>query len=125
MKEKKPFINGYAFVRLTMSMLVLSESVGKAQLRYVAVLIGCIMSNGETSKLTLACQLLNEVMPILEKRQAVLLFDRWYVKHELLAYALIYPNLNMICNARRDTAIFELLDSTAGCRGHPLKYGKH
>ena len=30
----------------------------------------------------------------------------------------------MICNARRDTAIFELPGSTAGPRGRPPKYGK-
>ena len=79
------------------------------------------MSNGEASKLTLACQLLDEVMPILEKRQVILLFDSWYAKRELLAHALSYPNLNVICNARRDTAIFELPTSTAGHRGRPPK----
>ena len=82
------------------------------------------MSNGETSKLKLACQLLDEVMPILEKRQVILLFDSWYAKRELLAHALSYPNLNVICNARHDTAMFELPDSTAGRRGRPPKYGK-
>ncbi|WP_286820489.1 transposase [Mitsuokella sp. UBA4253] len=86
--------------------------------------IGYVMSNGEASKLTLACQLLDEVMPILEKRQVILLFDSWYAKRELLAHALRYPNLSVICNARHDTAMFELPDSTAGRRGRPPKYGK-
>ena len=57
-----------------------------------------------------ACQLLDEVIPILEKRQVILLFESWYAKRELLAYALRYPNLNVICNARHDTAMFELPD---------------
>ena len=35
-------------------------------------------------------------------------FDSWYAKRELLAHALSYPNLNVICNARHDTAMFEL-----------------
>ena len=61
--------------------------------------IGYVMSNGEASKLTLACQLLDEVMPILEKRQVILLFDSWYAKRELISRALSYPNLNVICNA--------------------------
>ena len=86
--------------------------------------IGYVMSNGEASKLTLAYQLLDEVMPVLEKRQVILLFDSWYAKRELLAHALRYPNLNVICNARRDTAIFELPDPTAGRRSRPPKYGK-
>lgn len=34
------------------------------------------------------------------------------------------PILNVICNARRDTAIFELPTSTAGRRGRPPKYGR-
>ena len=66
----------------------------------------------------------HDVMPILEKRQVILLFDSWYAKRELLAHALSYPNLNVTCNARHDTAMFELPDSTAGRRGRPPKYGK-
>lgn len=50
--------------------------------------------------------------------------DSWYAKRELLAHALSYPNLNVTCNARHDTAMFELPDSTAGRRGRPPKYGK-
>jgi hypothetical protein len=122
--DGKSYFNGHAFVSLTMSVPVLHENADKAQIRYVAVPIGYVMSNGEASKLTLACQLLDEVMPILEKRQVILLFDSWYAKRELLAHALSYPNLNVICNARHDTAMFELPDSTAGRRGRPPKYGK-
>ena len=122
--DGKSYFNGHAFVSLTMNVPVLHENAGKAQIRYVAVPIGYVMSNSEASKLTLACQLLDEVMPVLEKRQVILLFDSWYAKRELLAHALSYPNLNVICNARRDTAIFELPDPTAGRRGRPPKYGK-
>ena len=122
--DGKSYFNGHAFVSLTMSVPILHENTGKQQIRYIAVPIGYVMSNGEASKLTLACQLLDEVMPILEKRQVILLFDSWYAKRELLAHALSYPNLNVICNARHDTAMFELPDSTAGRRGRPPKYGK-
>ena len=34
-----------------------------------------------------------------------ILYD--HAKRELLVYALSFPNLNVICNTRRDTAIFE------------------
>ena len=122
--DGKSYFNGHAFVSLTMSVPVLHETAGKQQIRYIAVPIGYVMSNGEASKLTLACQLLDEVMPIHEKRQVILLFDSWYAKRELLAHALRYPNLNVICNARHDTAMFELPDSTVGRRGRPTKYGK-
>lgn len=122
--DGRSYFNGHAFVSLTMSIPVIHENAGKPQIRHVAVPIGYVMSNGETSKLTIACQLLDEVMPILETRQVILLFDSWYAKRELLMHALSYPNLNVICNARRDTAIFELPTSTAGRRGRPPKYGR-
>ena len=122
--DGKSYFNGHAFVSLTMSVPVLHENAGKQQIRYIAVPIGYVMSNGEASKLTLACQLLDEVMPILEKRQVILLFDSWYAKRELISRALSSPNLNVICNARRDTAIFELPALTAGRRGRPPKYGR-
>ncbi len=80
--DGKSYFNGHAFVSLTMSVPVLHENAGKQQIRYIAVPIGYVMSNGETSKLKLACQLLDEVMPILEKRQVILLFDSWYAKRE-------------------------------------------
>ena len=96
--DGKSYFNGHASVSLTMSVPVLHETADKQQIRYVATPIGYVMSNGENSKLPLACQFLDEVMPILAKRQVVLLFDSWYAKRELLA--LSYPNLNPICNAR-------------------------
>lgn len=120
LSRMQPFARPWRCGRL----LDLHENAGKPQIRHVAVPIGYVMSNGETSKLTLACQLLDEVMPILEKCQVILLFESWYAKRELLADVLSYPNLNVICNARHDMAMFEMSDSTAGRRGRPPKYGK-
>ena len=57
--DGKSYFNGHAFVILTMSVPVLHENAGEQQIRYVAVPIGYVMSNGEASKLTLACQLLD------------------------------------------------------------------
>ena len=68
-----------------MILLVLHGNAGKQQIKNIVVSIGYVMSNGDISKLTLACQLLDEVMPILEKRQVILLFDSWYARRELLA----------------------------------------
>lgn len=74
--------------------------------------------------MTLVYPLLDGVMPIHEKHQVILRFDSWYVKRVLFALTLSYSNLNMICNARRDTAIFELPYSTADHRSRPPKYSK-
>ena len=57
--DGKSYFNGHAFVILTMSVPVLHENAGEQQIRYVVVPIGYVMSNGEASKLTLACQLLD------------------------------------------------------------------
>ena len=64
--DDQPFVNGHAFVSLTMSVPVLHEKAGKQQIRYVAVPLGYVMSNGEISKLKIACQLVDEVMPTLQ-----------------------------------------------------------
>ena len=90
------YFNGHAILSLTMNVPVLHENAGKQQIRYIAVPIGYVMSNGEASKLTLACQLLDEVMPILEKRQVILFFDSRYAKRELLALALSHPNEHLL-----------------------------
>ena len=52
--DGRSYFNGHAFVSLTMSVPVLHEMAGKQQIRYVAIPIGYVMSNGENSKLTLA-----------------------------------------------------------------------
>ena len=61
--DGKSYFNGHAFVSMTMSVPVLHENAGKQQIRHIAVPIGYVMSNGETSKLKLACQLLPSPSP--------------------------------------------------------------
>lgn len=66
------------------------------------------------SKLQLAADLLDEVMPMLSKRQVVLLFDSWYVKKNLIQHARQYGILAIICNVRHDTQIYELPTAKTG-----------
>ncbi len=95
-----------------------------AQIRYLAIPIGYALWDKTITKLDLAAMLLEEVMPVLAKRQCILLFDSWYAKRSLIEHALAYNNLDIICNARCDTALYDLPASTAGRRGRPPKYGK-
>ena len=44
--DGKSYINGHAFVSLTMSVPALHENAGKQQIRYIAVPIGYVTSNG-------------------------------------------------------------------------------
>lgn len=63
----KPYVNGHCFVSLTMSVPVLNQCEGKAPLiRYVAVSVGYRMWTKERTKLELAGDLIEEVMPLLK-----------------------------------------------------------
>ncbi|MGN0466739.1 MAG: hypothetical protein ACI4F9_10385 [Lachnospiraceae bacterium] len=48
-------------------------------------------------------------MPELEqKHQVLLLFDSWYAKSVVVCLADEYENLDIICNTRYDSAIYDL-----------------
>ena len=54
-------------------------------------------------------------MPELEqKHQVLLLFDSWYAKKDLVCLADEYKNLDIICNARCDSAIYDLPPAPTG-----------
>lgn len=81
----KPYVNGHCFVSLTLSVPVLNQREGKAPLiRYLAVPVGYRMWTKEQTKLELAGDLIEEVMPLLKDRQVLLLFDSWYAKSSLI-----------------------------------------
>ena len=79
----------------------------------------------EASKLALAASMVRTVMPELEQKHQVLLqFDIWYTKKTLVCLADEYENLDIICNARYDSAIYDLPQAPTGKRGRPAKRGK-
>lgn len=78
----------------------------------------------ERTKLELAGNLIEEVMPLLKDRQVLLFFDSWYAKSSLIERVLQYPHLAIICNVRSDSAIYELPLLPNGKPGRPKKRGK-
>ena len=52
-----------------------------------------------------------------------LCFDSWYAKKKLIDWALSHSNVNIICNARHDTVMWDLPEPTSEKRGRPRKYG--
>lgn len=58
-------------------------------------------------------------MPMLKDKQVILCFDSWYAKKKLIDWALSYNNVNIICNARHDTVIWDLPEPIYGKRGRP------
>lgn len=121
----KPYVNGHCFVSLTLSVPVLNQHEGKAPLiRYLAVPVGYRMWTKEQTKLELAGDLIEEVMPLLKDRQVLLLFDSWYAKSSLIERVLQYPGLDIICNVRSDSAMYELPPLPNGKPGRPKKTRK-
>ena len=116
--------NGHCFVSLTMSVPVIEARIGhQQQIRYVPISIGYSMWTSEKTKLELATELLAEIMPMLKDKQVILCFDSWYAKKKLIDWALSHSNVNIICNARHDTVMWNLPEPTSGKRGRPKKYG--
>ena len=60
----------------------------------------------ERTKLELAGDLIEEVMPLLKARQVLLFFDSWYAKSSLIERFFQYPHLAFICNVRSDSAMY-------------------
>lgn len=57
-------------------------------------------------------------------RQVFLLCDSWYPKGCVAGLVNEYHNLGIICNARIDTAMYELPPKRTGKSGCPKKYGE-
>ena len=103
----------------------MNQREGKAPLiRYLTVPVGYRMWTKEQTKLELAGDLIEEVMPLLKDRQVLLLFDSWYAKSSLIERVLQYPGLDIICNVRSDSAMYELPPLPNGKPGRPQKRGK-
>ena len=120
-----PYVNGHCFVSLTLSVPVLRPREGNAPLiRYLAIPVGYRMWTKERTKLELAGDLVEEMMPLLKGRQVLLFFDSWYAKSSLMERVLQYPQLAIVCNVRSDSAMYELPPLPNGKPGRPKKRGK-
>ena len=53
-----------------------------------------------------------------------ILCDGWYMKKNLVSMIDEYPNLDLICNARSDSVIYDLVPAPTGRKGIPAKHRK-
>ena len=68
----------------------------------------------------LAAQMVRSVMPALAScNQVILLCDSWYPKKPVPGLVNEFPNLEMICNVRVDTVLYDLPGERTGKRGRP------
>ena len=115
------YLNGHCFVSLMLCVPVWKKN----RIVYQSVPLGYRMWTKEVSKLELAADMVRTVMPEFEhKHQVLLLFDSWYAKGAVVCLADEYKNLEIICNARYDSAIYDLPQAPTGKRGRPAKRGK-
>ncbi len=105
------YLNGHCFVSLMLCVPVWQKN----HIVYRSVPLGYRMWTKEVSKLELAVGMVCAIMPELAlKHQVLLLFDSWYAKKSLACLVGKYKNLDIICNAWYDSAIYDLPPATTG-----------
>ena len=114
------YLNGHCMVSLLLSFPVYQEG----KIRYRSVPVGYRLWDREKSKITLAAELVTQAMKTIgSSRQVILLCDSWYPKAEVAALVHNFKNLELVCNARTDTALYELPPAKTGKKGRPRKRG--
>ncbi len=119
------YLNGHCFVSVMLCVPVWNKQKARQYISYLAVPLGYRMWQKKKTKLELAADMVQQVMPeFQEQRNVIILCDSWYVKSTLTALVDEYDNLDLIGNARVDTAIYDLPPAPSGKRGRPAKRGK-
>lgn len=114
------YLNGHCMVSLLLSFPVYQNG----KILYLSVPVGYRLWDKEKSKLALAAELAAQAMKTIgPQRQVILLCDSWYPKAEVAALVEQFENLEMVCNARGDTALYGPAPARTGKRGRPRKRG--
>lgn len=114
------YLNGHCMVSLLLSFPVYQDE----KILYLSVPVGYRLWDKEKSKLALAAELVAQAMKTIgSERQVILLCDSWYPKAEVAALVEQFENLEMVCNVRVDTALYELPPAKTGKKGRPRKRG--
>ena len=91
---------------------------------YQSVPLGYRMWQKKEYKLELTASMICRVMPEFRaKNNVIILCDSWYAKNDLARVVNEYSNLDIICNARCDSVIYDLAPEPSGRRGRPAKHG--
>lgn len=115
------YLNGHCFVSLMLCVPVWNKS----KVHYLSVPLGYRMWQKKESKLELAASMVRQAMPeFRSKRNVIILCDSWYVKKNLVSIVDEYENLDLIGNARSDSALYDLAPKPTGKRWRPAKHGK-
>ena len=114
------YLNGHCMVSLMLSFPVLQDE----KIQYRSVPLGYRLWDKKKTKLAIAAEMVENAMKVIgSARPVILLCDSWYPKAEVLGSIEKHKNLDMICNARCDTVLYDLPPAPTGKRGRPRKYG--
>ena len=121
------YLNGHCFVSLTLSVPVTGPS-GKS--RFLSCPLAYRMwvkeqpDGTHKSKLDLAAEMIRQAMPAIgDGRTVIVLCDSWYAKATMFSLTKEFKNLDLICNARIDTAMYAPAPERTGKRGRPRLHG--
>ena len=115
------YLNGHCFVSLMISVPVMEED----KIRYLSVPVGYRMWTQEETKLKMAADLVKLAMKAIgTERNVILCCDSWYPKAEITKLPEEFENLDIICNVRSDTALYELPPERTGKKGRPRVRGE-
>lgn len=114
------YLNGHCMVSILLSFPVMADG----SIRYLSVPLGYRLWDKKQTKLEIAAEMVRQAMAgIGQGRQVFLLCDSWYPKGCVAGLVDEFDNLDIICNARIDTAMYDLPPERTGKRGRPRKYG--
>lgn len=114
------YLNGHCFVSLMLCVPLWNKNT----IHYLSIPLGYRMWQKKESKLELAASMVRQVMPALSKmKNVIILCDSWYVKKNLVSIVDEYENLDLIGNARSDSAIYGLPPQRTGKKGRPATHG--
>ena len=115
------YLNGHCFVSLMISVPVMENN----KIRYLSVPVGYRMWTKEETKLKMAADLVKLAMKaIVTEKKVLLCCDSWYPKAEITQLPEEFENLDIICNVRSDTALYELPPERTGKKGRPRVRGE-
>ena len=110
------YLNGHCFVSIMLCVPVWKDG----RIVYLSVPLGYRIWQKKESKLELAASMVRQVMSVFaSQKNVIILCDSWYAKKNLVCVVDEYPNLDLICNARSDSVIYDLAPQRTGKRGRP------
>lgn len=114
------YLNGHCFVSLAMSIPI----VNKGHIKYITIPVAYKLYDKSQTKLELAAEMIETIMPKMSDYQVIVMCDSWYTKKPFVSHVTAFPNANVIGAMRCDTAIYDLKPEPTGKRGRPAKRGK-